>query len=124
MGSIRFGLNLRQAFMRFTSLIVELIRARPRLMLWIVVLAQAALWLEAGLLLLTTTAAIWLLLLPIGFALATARGRRMLLSFDPLFALLVVAVLALPYLVWLVRANAGVLPPLPAMDDLGAKALR
>lgn len=31
--------------MRFTSLIVELIRARPRLMFWIAVLAQAALWL-------------------------------------------------------------------------------
>ena len=31
--------------MRFTSLIIELIRARPRLMVWIVVLFQAALWL-------------------------------------------------------------------------------
>src|SRR4030081_3272338 len=31
--------------MRFTSLIVELIRARPRLILWVVVLFQAALWL-------------------------------------------------------------------------------
>src|SRR5215475_15575446 len=31
--------------MRFTSLVVELIRARPRLVVWIVVLAQAALWL-------------------------------------------------------------------------------
>jgi len=31
--------------MRFTSLIVELVRARPRLIFWIVVLAQAALWL-------------------------------------------------------------------------------
>src|SRR3954468_13731808 len=31
--------------MRFTSLIVELIRARPRLVVWIVVLFQAALWL-------------------------------------------------------------------------------
>ncbi len=31
--------------MRFTSLIVELIRARPRLIFWIAVLAQAALWL-------------------------------------------------------------------------------
>src|SRR5713226_1902817 len=31
--------------MRFTSLIIELIRARPRLMVWLVVLAQAALWL-------------------------------------------------------------------------------
>jgi len=31
--------------MRFTSLVVELIRARPRLVVWIVVLAQAAIWL-------------------------------------------------------------------------------
>src|ERR1700726_4895886 len=37
--------------MRFTSLIVELIRARPRLVVWIVVLAQAALWLILPLLL-------------------------------------------------------------------------
>src|ERR1700720_4026353 len=32
-------------FMRFTSLVIELIRARPRLVVWIVVLSQAALWL-------------------------------------------------------------------------------
>src|SRR5437868_547561 len=31
--------------MRFTSLVIELIRARPRLVVWIVVLLQAALWL-------------------------------------------------------------------------------
>ncbi len=31
--------------MRFSSLIVELIRARPRLVMWLAVLAQAALWL-------------------------------------------------------------------------------
>src|SRR6201996_1779247 len=37
--------------MRFTSLIIELIRARPRLMVLIVVLAQAALWLILPLLL-------------------------------------------------------------------------
>ena len=37
--------------MRFTSLVVELIRARPRLVVWIVVLAQAALWLVVPLLL-------------------------------------------------------------------------
>src|SRR6478736_9179304 len=37
-------------FMRFTSLVVELIRARPRLVVWIVVLAQAALWLLVPLL--------------------------------------------------------------------------
>ncbi len=84
--------------------------------------AWFALSIEAGLLLLTTSAAIWLLL-PAGFALATARGRRALMSFDPLFALLVVAVLTLPYVVWLVRADASVLPPSPAMNDLGGKAL-
>src|ERR1700741_5111721 len=37
-------------FMRFTSLVVELIRARPRLVVWIVVLAQAVLWLLVPLL--------------------------------------------------------------------------
>src|SRR6202035_1315152 len=60
---------------------------------------------EAGLLLLTTSAAIGLLLLIAGFALATARGRRVLTSFDPLFALLVIVVLVLPYLIWLIRAD-------------------
>src|SRR3954468_101411 len=65
---------------------------------------------EAGLLLLTTPAAIGLLLLIVVFALATARGRRTLMSFDPLFALLVTIVLALPYLVWLIRADALALP--------------
>src|ERR1700722_11757209 len=37
--------------MRFTSLIIELIRARPRLVVWLVVLLQAALWLIVALLL-------------------------------------------------------------------------
>src|SRR5258708_17246617 len=37
--------------MRFTSLTVELIRARPRLVVWLVVLLQAALWLILPLLL-------------------------------------------------------------------------
>jgi hypothetical protein len=78
---------------------------------------------EAGLLLLTTTAAPGLLLLVAGFALATARGRRMLMSLDPLYALLVIVVLVLPYLVWLIRADALALPHWPALDDLGARAL-
>jgi hypothetical protein len=78
---------------------------------------------EAGLLLLTTPAAIVLLLLVVGFALATARGRRTLMSFDPLFALLVIAVLALPYLIWLIRADILVLPQWPATADLSARAL-
>jgi hypothetical protein len=78
---------------------------------------------EAGLLLLTTSAAIGLLLLIAGFALATERGRRMLMSFDPLFALLVIVVLVLPYLVWLIRADTLALPPWPAFADLNARAL-
>src|SRR6478672_9327807 len=37
--------------MRFTSLIIELIRARPRLVVWLTMLFQAALWLIVALLL-------------------------------------------------------------------------
>jgi hypothetical protein len=79
---------------------------------------------EAGLLLLTTSAAIGLLLLIIVFALATGRGRRTVMSFDALFALLVVVVLALPYLVWLIRADTLALPQWPAVADLSRRALR
>ncbi|MDH2355092.1 glycosyltransferase family 39 protein [Bradyrhizobium sp. SSUT18] len=78
---------------------------------------------EAGLLLLTTPAAIFLLPLLIVFALATAGGRRTLRAFDPLFALVVVAVLALPYAVWMMRAEALVLPALPEVAELNARAL-
>ena len=77
---------------------------------------------EAGLLLLTTSSAIILLAFVVGFALTTARGRRILMSFDALFAVLVIAVLALPYLIWLIRADAPVLPHWPAVADLGARA--
>jgi hypothetical protein len=77
---------------------------------------------EAGLLLLTTSAAIGLLLLVAGFALATVRGRRVLMSFDPLFALLVIVVLALPYIIWLIRADTLVPPHWPAVADLAARA--
>src|SRR5215469_3566491 len=35
--------------MRFTSLVIELIRARPRLVFWIVALLQAGLWLTVPL---------------------------------------------------------------------------
>ena len=78
---------------------------------------------EAGLLLLTTPAAIGLLLLISGFALATRRGRRTLMSFDPLFALLVIVVLVLPYLIWLIRADTMALPPWPNIADLSGRAL-
>ncbi len=78
---------------------------------------------EAGLLLLTTPAAIFLLALLVIFALSTAGGRRTLRALDPLFALIVVAVLALPYAVWLMRAETLVLPALPQIADLSARAL-
>ncbi|MEK9279229.1 MULTISPECIES: glycosyltransferase family 39 protein [unclassified Bradyrhizobium] len=78
---------------------------------------------EAGLLLLTTPAAIFLLSLLAIFAVATAGGRRTLRALDPLFAIVVVAVLALPYAVWLMRAETLVLPPLPQVSELNARAL-
>jgi hypothetical protein len=109
-----------------------LVLARP---LWAMLLLHAwlvigqgrrnawfALSIEAGLLLLTTSTALWLLLLPVAFGLATARGRRNLMSFDPLYALLVILVLTLPYLIWVIRADATVLPALPPLDDLAGKA--
>ena len=77
---------------------------------------------EVGLLLLTTSAAIRPVALVAGFALATARGRRTLMSFDPLFALLVIVVLVLPYLVWLIRAGGLALPHWPAICRLGGRA--
>jgi len=79
---------------------------------------------EAGLLLLTTSAAPGILLLLAGFAVATPRGRRVLMSLDPLYALLVIVVLVLPYLIWLLRADALAMPPWPAISDLGARALQ
>jgi hypothetical protein len=78
---------------------------------------------DAGLLLLTTSAAPLLLLLLAGFALATKRGRNMLTSFDPLFALLVILVLALPYLIWVIRADTVGLPHWPALAQLGERAI-
>jgi hypothetical protein len=85
--------------------------------------AWFALSIEVGLLLLTTAVAPALLLLPIGFALATPRSRRALMSFDPLFALLVIAVLALPFVIWLVRADFFAWPTWPATTDLADRAL-
>jgi len=78
---------------------------------------------EAGLLLLTTSSAIGLLLLIAGFAVATERGRRTLMSLDPLYSLLVVVVLALPWLIWIMRADVLTMPPWPSIDDLSARAM-
>jgi hypothetical protein len=77
---------------------------------------------EAGLLLLTTAAAPLLLILLAGFALAAPEGRQRLRSVDPLFAVLVILVLILPYLIWLLRADALAPPHWPATAELGARA--
>jgi hypothetical protein len=74
-------------------------------------------------LLLTTPAAIGLLFLLAVFALVTAGGRRTLRRLDPLFALLVVIVLALPYAIWLIRAGVLAVPALPQLGDLNARAV-
>ena len=66
-----------------------------------------ALSIEAGLLLLTTVSAGWLLLLVVCFALATARGRRAFASLDPWFAVLVIAVLAIIALIVAAFWDAG-----------------
>ena len=73
---------------------------------------------EAGLLLLTTSAGIELLLLVAAFAVATGQGRRTLSSLDSPFALLVIVALALPYLIWLIRAGTFHLPHWPPPADL------
>ncbi|WP_375412482.1 glycosyltransferase family 39 protein [uncultured Bradyrhizobium sp.] len=111
-----------------------LVLARP---LWVLMLLHSwrvigqgrrnawfALSIDAGLLLLTTSAAAGLLLLVAGFALASAPGRRRLMSVDPLFALLVIGVLTLPHLIWLIRSDTIALPPLPAVADLSVRAMR
>ncbi|WP_445492066.1 glycosyltransferase family 39 protein [Rhodopseudomonas sp. RCAM05734] len=84
--------------------------------------AWFALSIEAGLLLLTTVNAPWLLLLPLAFGLFTARGRRNLASFDPLLALLVIVALVLPWSIWVMRAGFRVLPELPRLNDPAAVA--
>lgn len=84
--------------------------------------AWFALSLEVGLLLLTTSAAPVLLLLPLGFALATARGRRAFLSLDTAFAVLVIAALVAPYVVWLIRADPLTAVPLPTSADIAERA--
>jgi hypothetical protein len=78
---------------------------------------------DAGLLLLTTSSAFGLLLLILGFAAATERGRRTLMSIDPLFALLVVVVLALPYLIWVIRAETLMPSHWPAITELSGRVL-
>ncbi|MDQ8730775.1 glycosyltransferase family 39 protein [Bradyrhizobium sp. LHD-71] len=69
--------------------------------------AWFALSIYASLLLLTTYAAPLMLTMLALFALATARGRRALASFDPLFALIVVIALVAPYVMFVIRSGVG-----------------
>lgn len=69
--------------------------------------AWFALSIHAGLLLLTTHAAPLLLAMLVAFALSTKRGRAMLTTFDPLFAVIVVAVLVVPYAMFAARSDTG-----------------
>ncbi len=82
--------------------------------------AWFALSIEIGLLFLTTAMAPVLLALLVIFALATARGRAALHSIDPLFGALVIAVIALPYMIWWARSGAPL--PHPALTSIEAYA--
>lgn len=80
--------------------------------------AWAALPVEIGLLVLTTSASLPLLAMLAVFVLATPKGRRALASMDTLYAAIVTAVLVLPYVIWLIRIDTLVLPSLPAVSEL------
>lgn len=76
----------------------------------------------AGLLLLTTSAAAMLLALIAAFSVANTKIRPTLRSVDLMVAILMAAVLALPYMIFVMRTG----PPglsFPAPDGLGARAL-
>ncbi len=108
-----------------------LILARP---LWALILLhawqvigqgrrRAWFWLpfEIGLLILTTSAAVPLLALLALFVLATPKGRRAMVSTDPLYAAVVLIVLVLPYVIWLIRADTLALPSWPAISELQSR---
>ena len=86
--------------------------------------AWFALSIEGGLLLLTTPSAGWLLGLLAGFALATPRGRQRLASLDPLYAVVVVVALALPYLIWLIRTGSLAASNWPTLEHLDLRAIQ
>lgn len=82
--------------------------------------AWFALAIVAGLLLLTTADAPWLLLLVVLFMVAVARGRGKLVSFDPIYIVLIVATLAVPWLIWLSRTGGLEWPFAALRTALGA----
>jgi 4-amino-4-deoxy-L-arabinose transferase-like glycosyltransferase len=78
--------------------------------------------LELGLLLLTTYQGFVLIGLLFVFTAATPRGRAALASRDPWIAVVFVAVIALPHLIWLDSQGDGS-SPLPGIDSPGRSML-
>lgn len=85
--------------------------------------AWVALPIEIGLLVLATSAALPLLAMLAVFVLATPKGRSALASMDALYAAIVLAVVVLPYVIWLIRIDTLALPSLPAVAQLQDRAL-
>jgi 4-amino-4-deoxy-L-arabinose transferase-like glycosyltransferase len=83
--------------------------------------AWFALSIEVGLLLLTSYAALMLVGLLVAFTLATRRGRQMLGLVDPWYSLIVIAALAFPHALWVVRNGGnGLFAPVPPLEVLWA----
>lgn len=81
--------------------------------------AWFALSIEAGLLLLTSYAALMLVGLLALFTLLTRRGRQSLRTVDPWYSLIVIAALVFPQALWTVRADGnGLFAPLPSVAVL------
>src|SRR5438477_463367 len=120
--------------MLYVSIVVELLRARPALAVAIAALLQAAVWtlvptlfyaappgdvptvlavaVEAGWLLLTSSAALLLIGLLALFTALHPQARAVLHSPDPWVAGVAVAFIAVPHLVWLAGAGAELMPVL------------
>ncbi len=88
--------------------------------------AWFALSIEIGLLMLTSYAGIWLVVLLLIVTLAHERGRAALKSTDPLYALLVVVTLLAPFLIWLLQPATfqSVLPPAVTWANAGDNLMR
>jgi 4-amino-4-deoxy-L-arabinose transferase-like glycosyltransferase len=71
--------------------------------------------LDAGLLMLTSYAGIFLLAVLLVFMLSTARGRALLLTIDPWLAGLVIVLLTVPHVIWLDGQKE---PFAPVLDEL------
>ena len=77
---------------------------------------------QCGLLVLTTLAAPALIAFVLVVMLASPRGRRSFAAFDPIYALLVFAVIVLPYALWQMRNGAWPIT-VPVFDKPEAKAM-